>query len=250
MTWKTAITKVEPNKLTVRGRLLSDLIGEVSFGQMVFFVLMGVMPSENVGKMIEAILVASVDHGPTPPSTNAARQVAACRSPLTACLSAGLLAIGKVHGGAIEDCMRILGQGAMEKGQSGKGPDELAEAAIARSKETGQRLPGFGHRIHTDDPRTKRLLELARELGLSGEHIDLALAIERKLEETTGKRLPLNVDGCLAAVLSDIGIPPELGNAFFVMGRVPGLIAHIVEEQSRERPMRTVVPAEAEYDGP
>jgi citrate synthase len=248
MMWKTHITKVEPNKLTVRGKALDEMIGKVSFGQMVYLVLVGELPDESVGRMVEAMLVASIDHGVTPPSTHAARQVAACRSPLTASLAAGLLAIGKVHGGAIEECMVLLGQGAMERGQSGKSPQEIADAIVARAKETGRRLPGFGHRIHTDDPRTKRLLAMAEELGIAAEHVAIARAIVDSLARITGKRLPLNVDGCLAAILSDIGVPPELGNAFFVIGRVPGLIAHVVEEQANERPMRTVNPDEAEYE--
>ena len=249
MTWTTQITKVEPNKLTVRGHVLDEKIGNVSFGQMVYLILIGELPSENVGKMVEAMLVASIDHGVTPPSTQSARQVAACRAPLTACISAGLLAIGKVHGGAIEECMVMLGQGAMERGTAGKSIEEIADAIVARAKATGQRLSGYGHRIHTDDPRTKRLLTLAAELGLAGEHVALAQAIADSLARA-GKPLPLNVDGCLAAILADIGVPPALGNAFFIIGRVPGLIAHIVEEQTNERPMRTVVPDEAAYGGP
>ena len=82
--WKSAITKVEPNKLAVRGYKIDELMGKVSYSQMVYLLFKGEMPSENVGKMIEAILVSSVDHGTTPPSVLSALTVASTGAPLNA----------------------------------------------------------------------------------------------------------------------------------------------------------------------
>jgi citrate synthase len=115
---------------------------------------------------------------------------------------------------------------------------------------TKTRIPGLGHRIHTDDPRTKRLFGLAQELGLAGEGVALLSALTDRLQETTGKSLPINVDGAIAALLVDLRIPQELANGFFILARVPGLMAHIHEEKDRMRPMRRIHPTDHSYDGP
>jgi len=110
LAWKSAITKVEPNKLVVRGYRLDELIGKVSYAQMVYLLFKGELPSPQVGRVIEAILVSSVDHGTTPPSVLSAITVASTGAPLNAAVAAGILSISKFHGGAIEDCMHILQQ--------------------------------------------------------------------------------------------------------------------------------------------
>jgi citrate synthase len=117
-------------------------------------------------------------------------------------------------------------------------------------KEKGKRASGFGHRIHTKDPRTQKLFSLAEELGLAGKFIRIARAVEKGLEEFLGKRLPINVDGAIAALLCELDIPPEIGNAFFIIARVPGLVAHVHEEITRMRPMRKIDPQDYAYDGP
>jgi citrate synthase len=117
-------------------------------------------------------------------------------------------------------------------------------------KEKGKRASGFGHRIHTQDPRTEKLFSLAEELGLAGKFVRIARAAEKLLAELIGKRLPINVDGAIAALLCELDIPPDIGNAFFIIARVPGLVAHIHEERTRMRPMRKIDPQDFEYDGP
>jgi len=100
--WRTSITKVEPNRLTTRGYLQEDLIGNISFSEMVYLLIKGNMPSKNEAKMMEAVLVSFCDHGITPPSTQSARLMASAGSPIHACMAGGLLAFGKNHAGAIE----------------------------------------------------------------------------------------------------------------------------------------------------
>src|SRR5512136_22500 len=106
--WKTAITKIEPNKVAVRGYRIDDLMGRISFGEMVYLILKGELPTAPVGKLVDAMLVSSVDHGATPPSALAARTVASGGAPLTTAIAGGIMTINKHHGGAIEECMRIL----------------------------------------------------------------------------------------------------------------------------------------------
>ena len=109
---------------------------------------------------------------------------------------------------------------------------------------------GYGHRVHTNDPRTDRLFKLAEDYGISGKYIELSRAIRTALQKQMGKDLPINVDGAIAAVLSELNIPPELANAFFIIARMPGLVAHIYEEKTRFKPMRKIDFSKAEYDGP
>jgi citrate synthase len=110
-------------------------------------------------------------------------------------------------------------------------------------------MAGFGHRIHTKDPRTKRLFELAADAGVAGRHIAAAGAMERAFADT-GKPLPINVDGAIGAILADVGLDPRVFNGIFMIARTPGLVAHVFEEQTREKPMRRIDPENHAYDGP
>lgn len=248
--WKSAVTKIEPNKISVRGYKLDELMGQVSYAEMVYLLLRGELPSENIGKMIDMILVSSVDHGTTPPSVLSAVTVASTGAPLNAAIAAGILSISRFHGGAIEDCMHILHQGMDLHKNENLSFEDSAANIINDYRAIKKRLSGFGHRIHTDDPRTKKLFSLAAELGVAGDYTGLAQAFVKMLKEISGKELPLNVDGAIAALLCDMDFDPALANAFFIMARIPGLVAHIYEEKTRYKPMRKIHPTDVEYDGP
>jgi citrate synthase len=250
--WRTAITRIEPNKILIRGYPVDELMGRLSFAEAVYLILRGELPSRSIGKLFGAVLVSSIDHGVTPPSTVAARNVATTGAPLRACAAAGVLAFGTYHGGDIENCMRFLQQGLAHV-RDGLAYPEAAARILEAFRESDTRPPGFGHRIHTSDPRAARLLQMAHELELDGEHVRMIRTIERLLaaRQNDGDRpLPLNVDGAIAAVCADMGFEPELGNALFIIARIPGLIAHANEERSRQAPMRPIDPKESIYDGP
>lgn len=248
--WKTGITKVEPNKIVTRGYRQDELIGNVPFSHVVFLLLKGDLPSENEGKMIDAILTACIDHGITPPSSQAARVVASGGVPMPTAIAAGLMSIGDFHGGAIEKGALFLQKGVKRMKAENMNPEKMATILVKESKEKKERILGFGHRIHTDDPRTKKLLKMAKELKVAKEHVALSEAIALELEKSLGKKLPINVDGCVAALISDMGFDWRLGKAFFLIGRAAGLTAQVYEEISREKPMRRMWSAEVEYDGP
>src|SRR4029453_1296975 len=116
-------------------------------------------------------------------------------------------------------------------------------------RETGERMPGFGHRYHTKDPRTARLFELAREADVNGIHMQAARAVEKGFADAK-KALPINVDGALGAILADLGMNPAVFNGIFMIARTPGLVAHVTEKQTREKPMRRIDPVKHGYDGP
>lgn len=245
-TWKTAITDISGGKILVRGYDIADLMEHLSFADVVYLILKGELPDNQQRRMMEAMLVSSVDHGPTPPSNLAARTVFSGGNPLNAAVAAGVLTIGDSHGGAIEKCAKILQEWAKREGN----PEALAKELVAEFREKQKRMPGYGHRIHKRDPRTIKLLEIAERIGYKGRIIELAVAIQDELERSSGKDLPLNVDGAIAAIISEMGFDWRLGKGFFIISRVPGLVAHVFEEWSREKTMRKMGPPPFEYDGP
>lgn len=250
MKWITKITKVEPNHLVTRGYRQEDLIGNIPYPNVVYLLLKGELPSKEHGKMMDAILTACIDHGVTPPSCMASRIVASGGVPLPTAVAAGILSIGDAHGGAIEKGAKFLQEGIIRMKKEGKTINDIAKILVEESIEKRKRILGFGHRIHTSDPRTKKLFLLADELKITGDHIALSKAIETELEKQTSKKLPINVDGAIAAISSDMGFDWRLGKAFFLLGRVAGLTAHVYEEQIEFKPMREIFEIDYEYAGP
>ena len=241
---KTGITSIAPGEIRVRGYNIVDLMGRKTFAEVAYLVLKGQLPTAAEGKMMDAILTSSVDHGVTPPSSLAARTVMSGGNPLNAAVAGGILTVGDTHG-AIEQCARILQEYARKGGE----PSEIAAGLLADLKAKNLRMPGFGHRLHKTDPRTVRLFEMADELDFSGKHQTLAKALEKSFKDQ-GKSLPINVDGAIAVVISDMGFDWKLGKGFFIISRTVGLIAHANEELTREKPMRKLGISDYIYDGP
>ena len=247
--WTTGITEIKPNHVSVRGYDIAELMGRVTFGQAVYLILRGRLPSDEVGRLMDAIIVSSIDHGATPPSVLAARTVASTGASMSASVAAGIMSINQHHGGAIENCARALGTMIDHAATKGVSIDDAAAAVLDELKAAGKRMAGFGHRIHTADPRTARLFALAEEAGAAGKHVEAARAVE-SVFESRGKKLPINVDGAIGAILADLGFAPEVMNGLFMIARVPGLVAHVHEEHTRMKPMRKIDPTAHSYDGP
>jgi len=249
--WNTALTLIESNRILVRGYPLDEMMGRLGFAEAVYLLLMGELPTRAIGRMLNAVLVSSLDHGVTPPSTLATRNVATTGAPLKDCVASGILAFGPHHGGDIESCMLFLDRG-LSLVRSGQTLQQAAEQIVDESAAANEVPPGFGHRIHTRDPRAARLFQMSLELELEGEHVRLIRAAERALtrhEQKFGRPMPVNVDGAIAAICADLGFAYELGNALFLISRLPGLIAHAHEERSRQDPMRQIDPKDHHYDG-
>lgn len=244
--WRTSIGRVRPNEILVRGYDLTELIGRKPFGDVVYLLLSGDLPRGNEGRMVDAILVAASEHSVVAPSVNAARFVASAGVPLQAAVASGIAGLGELHGGAVDAVARTLLSAAETKR-----PDREAALEIAgKLKAEGRRLPGYGHIVHHADPRGPRLFDVAGDLGFRGRWCALAEALESVTEDVFGRSLAMNVDGAMGALLLELGLDWRLGKAFYVIGRSPGLVAHVFEEQTRERPYRDIGWEGVEYDGP
>ncbi|MGA3109521.1 MAG: citryl-CoA lyase [Candidatus Bathyarchaeia archaeon] len=248
--WKTAISKVEPNKIVVRGYNLMDLIGKYSYAGLTYLLWRGQLPTEEQSRMMDALLSVCLEHSLNSPSVDATRFVASCGVPLQSAVSAGVSAIGDWHGGAIEQASKLLQDGVSRAKENKLSPRDTAEAILQGYSGSKEKVPGYGHPTHTKDPRTTKLLEIADQTRLRGPHVELAEIIESLTEKFFHKHLILNVDGCIAAIISDMSFDWRLGKGFFIVSRTPGLVAHAYEQMYFDKPYKSAKWNEIVYTGP
>ncbi len=247
--WESKLSNTSENGIRIRGYDLVQLIGTVPFPSVLYLLYTGELPEPNVAKLIDAVMVASIDHGPGAPSALAARTAASGGASLGAAAAAGLLTMGKYHGAAVQDAMEAIQQ--VVDSSKNQDLDRAADAVVANWRKTGRRLSGFGHRQHKrKDPRLERLFDLAHAANVSGAHLQAAHAIETALKQSTGKDLPINIDGAMAAILCEINFPVSLSNALFMVARMTGVFAHANEEIQEMPPMRRIDPVDFGYAGP
>ena len=246
--WRTAISTSDETHIWYKGHDLTDLMTHNTFTDTIFLLYKGQLPNPHERQLLDAILTASADHGPGSPSAATARLAATGnRESFSAAIAAGVLAIGDAHGGAGEACMALIAQGVELSRNDSIPVEEAAKRVADEFRSQGRRLPGMGHRTHTTDPRKEILFNLAREGNLAGDGVAFLQALEDYVREQI-KPLPINVDGAIAAVLYDLGFPAPAGKLLFIIGRVAGLTVQVLEEYTREKPMRVKIPVS--YDGP
>ena len=173
--WSTAITDMAPGRIALRGHPIEELIGNLSFAQMIWLMLRGDQPSAAQAELLECALVAGVDHGPQAPSIATARMAVTCGLGLNNALASAVNMLGDVHGGAGEQCagLYLLVE---QKINEGLALDQAASAALNNWRERhGKMVSGFGHRFHKPvDPRAPRLLQLV-QAGERNGHCERAL---------------------------------------------------------------------------
>jgi len=246
--WKTAITTSDEKNIYIRGYNVASLMKRATFTDTIYLLHQGHLPTAAERSLFDAILIGVSDHGPAAPSAAAARIVASGnRQSLEASIAAGVLAMGDAHGGAAYECMQMIGEGIELARRESISIKEAARRLADHAKSGRKRLPGMGHRVHTEDPRTEVLFTMARENGLARNGIAFMQALEEAVREAI-RPLPINIDGALSAVLVDLGFQPPMGKLLFIIGRVAGVTAQVMEEHMREKPMRVRIPIT--YDGP
>jgi len=245
--WRTGIVDSRDGHIRIRGYEVPSLMTGRTFTDTIFLLHQARLPSDTERTLLDAILTGVADHGSGAPSCATARlALSGNRQSVSAAVAAGILAVGDDHGGAGMGCMEMIADGVARAKTQSQSLDATAQAMVSEARAAGRRLAGFGHRVHTVDPRTAILFDLARRDGIAGDGIAFVEAMERAIASIV-KPLPINIDGALAAVLHDMGFAPVFGRLVFIIGRVAGLTAEVAEELSREKPMRIRIPVE--YDG-
>lgn len=215
----TNISKSDNHEHAIRGHKLLKLIKEKSLTDVIFLLWRGSFPSKKEKQLFESMWITVLEHGIAPPSTFIPRVVASTGNSLSAALASSALAIGPKHGGAIEAAAQLL---SLEK---------TAAEIVSDAQKNNRRLAGFGHAVYKDaDPRATLLFQLTKKLKFSGKYFKKAYQIEKELAKTKNKTIPLNIDGAIAAGILELGFDPRLANAFFIIPRLIGSTAHVLEE--------------------
>ena len=214
--------------------LATELLGQVSFGELAYWLIANRRPTPGQLAMFEAVLVALADHGFTPTAIAARVTLLSAPESIQGAVAAGLLGGGSRFLGVTEDSAAFLDGVIASLGThptDDAGWDELARRTVAARKQAGQFVPGLGHPVHkAGDPRTPVLLALARRHDVFGPHLALFEAIGRVHPEVLGKTLPLNGAGVCGAALADIEIPLGVVRGVALLARCAGLIGHLAEE--------------------
>ncbi len=236
--WSTAIIDMEPGRIHLRGHPIEELIGKLTLPETIWLMTRGEMPEDGQARLLEAALVAAVDHGPQAPSIAAARMAVTCGLPLNNALATGVNMLGDVHGGAGEQAVKFL-DGIAKAISSG------TESALAASNEIDSWqhardafVPGFGHRFHKPtDPRAPRLLSLvdkAAENGVvTGQFANAGRAVEDELRRRKGGPVPMNIDGATAVIFAELGFAAPLARGLFCLSRSVGILAHAWEQMQQ-----------------
>ncbi|MBM9463407.1 citryl-CoA lyase [Aeromicrobium sp. YIM 150415] len=252
--WSTSISRIRPGEIALRGYPIEQLIGRVSFASTIWMMVRGDLPTPGQADLLEAALVAAVDHGPQAPSIASARMAVTCGVGLNNAVATGVNLLGDVHGGAGQQCMTFLAE-VLERAAD-TDVDAAARALVDEYREHGRHIPGFGHRFHPRDPRRDvlvGLVEEARDQGVvSGQALAAGLAVEAVLAEGRSRPVPMNIDGATAIVYSELGFAAEMGRGLFVLSRGVGILAHAWEERQAGVRIKGPVPRSVlpRYTGP
>ncbi len=254
--WRTGIIDMQPGEIRYRGYPIEQLIGQVSFAQMIWLMLRGELPGRKQGELLDAALMSAVDHGPQAPSIAIARMAATCGVGLNNAMASALNVLGDVHGGAGEQAVELY-QDVARRIDGGQAQDEAVRGALADYRDArGKFVSGFGHRFHPLDPRAPRLLALvdkaAGEGVVSGRFAAIARAVETELGAGRSKPIPMNIDGATAVIYAELGFPAPLARGLFCLSRSVGILAHAWEQTQQGGRNKGPIPRQYTwtYDGP
>lgn len=241
MKFVTRISDEVDGELEIRGMKYLEIMRTMEFVSAIYFILTGRKPTKGQLKVFNAMLTASIDHGIKPATGFVPMVVAASGNEMTHALAAGLLTIGPYHGGAIDGAAKMFHEYAHN------GATSIADL-VSQMRAQHRRIPGFGHKFYKDvDPRAQFLIELAKKEGYAGDYVTIALEFEKAIEKELGSKKVLNIDGVVAALILEIGLPANAGNGIFALARIGGMIAHVLEEMENKTVVRRLEDDEVEY---
>lgn len=254
--WQTAIIDMAPGSIRFRGYPIQDLIGQVSFAQMIWLMLRGDLPTVGQAALLEAALTAGVDHGPQAPSIAIARMAATCGVGLNNAMASAVNVLGDVHGGAGEEAATLFfAIHAAQQNTALSKEEVIADCLQQHIKQYGKYVGGFGHRFHPVDPRAGVLLDLVRQAAqqqeVSGKFAAIAEDVGAHLAQRKGRAIPLNIDGATAVIYAELGFPPALARGLFCLSRSVGILAHAWEQMQQGGRNKGPMPRQylPHYDG-
>lgn len=204
---------------------------ELSHAANFLYMLHGEEPSSTAERALDMDLILHAEHELNA-STFVARVAASTLADMYACVVAatGTL-MGPLHGGAANEVMKMLREVATPR---------RAEEYVKKKLEMGERIMGFGHRVYRNvmDPRAELLKGLAKRLSEEKESIWFKVSEAIAEAVYKYKKLLPNIDFYSASVYAALGIPDDLFVNIFAMGRIPGWLAHIMEQYENNRLIR------------
>ena len=246
--WQTSICQVinrdGDDRVIVRGHDLNDLIDSLSFAGMMFLMLKGEMPTNEQTRVLDALLVASVEHGIAPPSM-ISRCFASYGTSIQQAVGGGIIAFGDRMGGLGEQMAKMMAETLSDTaGDLSIDEDALRTKAakiVAAYKAAGERVPGYGIPLHGADPRAPKVLGLARDNGVHGIYCRFGEILGEELAKARGGRdIPMNLDGVGACVVLDLGFSWEATRLFLLTPRSVSMGAHYLEERSQDSTWRHI----------
>lgn len=233
--WRTKVIQMEPGKIAFRGRSIEELIESQSFTDMIWLMVMGFPASNAQARLLDAALVASVDHGPQAPSIAASRMAMTCGVGINNAIASGVNMLGDVHGGAGEQALELFQ--AIQRQSQQMPLDEAIATMLSQLTDQGVTfVPGFGHRFHKpEDPRARPLMDVlracaAQDSAIDGQFSEIAEGLQDAIEHIKGRRIAMNIDGATAAIYGALRVPPTLARGLFCLSRSVGLTAHAYEQ--------------------
>ena len=254
--WRTSIIEMEPGIIRYRGYPIEELIGNLSFAEMIWLMTRGDIPNKAQAKLLDVALMSAVDHGPQAPSIAIARMAATCGVGLNNAMASAVNTLGDVHGGAGEQAINLYKAIAERLGDGAELKEATSTELDIFIAQHGKYVPGFGHRFHPIDPRAPRLLDLVDEAAkqgtVSGRYAEIARAIEAELRQRKSKPIPMNIDGATAVIYAELDIPAPLARGLFCLSRSVGILAHAWEQSGQNVRNKGPIPRQHTwtYDGP
>ncbi|WP_227247541.1 citryl-CoA lyase [Paraburkholderia caribensis] len=244
---RSDIAWATPTKVSIHGLdLCEEIVGKIDFGQMAFLQWFSRLPDERELRIFNAMMVILVEHGITPSSLATRMTYAGAPEAVQASVAAGLLGLGSVFVGSLDNAARLL-QASLPDPRNVPDLDMLAREIVDDYRSRKEILPGIGHPFHKPiDPRAPALFRVAQETGYDGPYIRLMTAIGREAERQLKRALPVNVTGAMAAVASEMGIPWQICRGLAVAARSIGLVGHILEEM--RQPLATALYLRTEHE--
>ncbi len=244
LSFTTQVSGEHQGALSLRGIPLKKLIAEADFVSTVYLSLMGKQPLPDAKALLNALLVAALDPGLEPATGFVPRVAMSSGAEITTAVATSILVLGPKHGAAVSSAMELFSQVLTNE----QDIESAARRKVLEYRNQNRRVPGFGHpKGKKTDERAQALFAMARRSKLSLQALDAALYIETALEEQTGRALPINIDGALAAILVALGFDPLAGNALYAVARAAGSIAHCIEEVRQNTGVRRLRADQIEY---